>query len=1352
MADDVIDSLSIEIESESQKAGSAIDELIGKLGQLKTALKGFGNTDAVKAISQINNVSLKNVSAEMRQMSQNMEAFGNKAKNTAKAVREPMRQLSETVAQIEEKYKGLGQDFKFSGNTESIQKQIDKYSNSLEKAKLKKQELELSGKTDGQGYENAVRGAIKYSNILESLKNQLEEVKKAAAEIEMSKPKEQAYAERFVDIPNGLKVAGWGEAEENIKSALSGVAETATEAKKRISEMGQEIAESVNNTDGFKSAMSTANSVVSQMKEQFGSNYQAMSDYVKSLESQLNNLIETKIAFLNAGGQTGSNLFKGYEASIESLREKIRLLKDEMPSQLTDQEIEIKANTKELDMLPNLLNNIKVALGKVGSTDATAAWAGKIGVAVTVLNKFLAALGKIKGKIDEVTSSFKAFASKLKTDLSKQMKELGKSISKNFNLANLIKRTAIRRIISNIFRAIESAFKTGMQNIAQYSADVNNNISALMSSLLYLKNAFAAAFAPILDVVVPVLSTFIDYIATAVNAIGQLISALTGKGFAVQAKKVQQDYAASLGGTAKAAGSAADAVEELNDATLGIDEFHVIDEDKGSKGGGGGGAGGVSAGDMFETVEIGSKFKNLAGEIKAALEDGGWQGVGALIGGKLKTALDSIPWDEIQSKVKAVSVDFANLINGFTLPDVDLFYSIGKTIAEGLNTITYAFESFGTTINWANLGKSIGSAINGFFENYDFAALGHTITIWANGLLEEIIAALNEIKWETIGKKINDFFGNLNLDVILANLGVLITTLASKLTELGNSIEFSEIGEKIGNALNNLFNNIDASTLAETINTWAHGILDFIISALETTEWVTIGDKIQEFFDGVDWGGIFEKVATVVWELAKVKFTVKFNLFLGIFKSIPEVIDGIMGSLLGKLGEWTVNAIGTLVGAAQQIFTDVGQWFADLSDKIDEVIGGLLEGFIAWAANAVSTFVEAAKNIFTDVGQWFADLHDKINEIIGGLLDKFIEWGSNAWDTFSEWVGKIVSGVVEWFGGMVTNVVTAIGGLLGKIVEWGTGVYNGFSEEVRKVIDAVVGWFGELPDKILEAIKGLWSKITDIGSSIKDGILEGMNNIGNGVKGFVGNLLGTTKKDAKIHSPSALFRDEVGTYLGEGVAVGFEQSMSVVMKSVDSMIKLMLDTLKSVDFVSVFNEWQIGFSDSWTAFSTTFSKSWTEFWKSMGESMVSAMENSTVAVVDGLNKMVSVWNKVTEKLSSAASSFSVSGAIKKISFNSVPKFELGGFPDMGELFIANENGPELVGRIGTQNAVANNDQIVNAVKQGVFEAVTMAMANQSTQPIEVTSIALLDGDKVYENQQKVAAKRGINFGMAQFAR
>lgn len=70
-------------------------------------------------------------------------------------------------------------------------------------------------------------------------------------------------------------------------------------------------------------------------------------------------------------------------------------------------------------------------------------------------------------------------------------------------------------------------------------------------------------------------------------------------------------------------------------------------------------------------------------------------------------------------------------------------------------------------------------------------------------------------------------------------------------------------------------------------------------------------------------------------------------------------------------------------------------------------------------------------------------------------------------------------------------------------------------------------------------------------------------------------------------------------------------------------------------------------------------------------------------------------------------------AKKSTRVGSVGAYATGGFPDMGQLFVAREAGPELVGSIGGKAAVANNDQIVAAVSKGVFEAVVSALGTGS---------------------------------------
>ena len=103
-----------------------------------------------------------------------------------------------------------------------------------------------------------------------------------------------------------------------------------------------------------------------------------------------------------------------------------------------------------------------------------------------------------------------------------------------------------------------------------------------------------------------------------------------------------------------------------------------------------------------------------------------------------------------------------------------------------------------------------------------------------------------------------------------------------------------------------------------------------------------------------------------------------------------------------------------------------------------------------------------------------------------------------------------------------------------------------------------------------------------------------------------------------------------------------------------------------------------------------------------------------------------------------------------VSGNSITFKKDGGFVPTGQMFVAREAGPELVGSIGGRTAVANNDQIVDAVSIGVYQAVSAAMGgNDGGEPARIN--VYLDGEKIYENQQKIARNRGYDLGMGAFS-
>ena len=102
---------------------------------------------------------------------------------------------------------------------------------------------------------------------------------------------------------------------------------------------------------------------------------------------------------------------------------------------------------------------------------------------------------------------------------------------------------------------------------------------------------------------------------------------------------------------------------------------------------------------------------------------------------------------------------------------------------------------------------------------------------------------------------------------------------------------------------------------------------------------------------------------------------------------------------------------------------------------------------------------------------------------------------------------------------------------------------------------------------------------------------------------------------------------------------------------------------------------------------------------------------------------------------------SVSGGSSK-----TKSFATGGFPDEGQMFIARESGPELVGSIGRRTAVANNSQIVESVAKGVYDAVLAAMQNGQEQgndrPIDLK--VYLDGKQIRASVKQADRQAGAS--------
>ena len=338
------------------------------------------------------------------------------------------------------------------------------------------------------------------------------------------------------------------------------------------------------------------------MKAVFGENTADLESFNDVMERFGKNASEASLAINQLENSLDENKIQTYEAQIKKLKDE---LGDLAKTGFREGDEEYDKKAKELA----LLTERQKAYNKANRNAAQDIIKGE---QIEKLNKFSSSLKNVTNVMKKTASVIKKISSEF-GNLSKMakvpIKALGKiknaiigiqkQSNKGMSLGRMIGSSIAFSTVFQMISLIERAIAEGSNNLTQYSVEYNNSISSMVSSLLYLKNAWAAAFAPIVNVVSPYISKFIDMIATALNKVAQFIATLTGKSIVVQAKKQWKDYAAFLGEVGGSASDAAKEMEELKDYTLGIDELNIQPKDNSNGGNGSGGEGTGGAGELL---------------------------------------------------------------------------------------------------------------------------------------------------------------------------------------------------------------------------------------------------------------------------------------------------------------------------------------------------------------------------------------------------------------------------------------------------------------------------------------------------------------------------------------------------------------------------------------------------------------------------------------------------------------------------------------------------------------------------------------------------------------------------------
>ena len=286
-------------------------------------------------------------------------------------------------------------------------------------------------------------------------------------------------------------------------------------------------------------------------------------------------------------------------------------------------------------------------------------------------------------------------------------------------------------------------------------------------------------------------------------------------------------------------------------------------------------------------------------------------------------------------------------------------------------------------------------------------------------------------------------------------------------------------------------------------------------------------------------------------------------LFQKAMPFISQIMTGLISGASQVLGWISQNAdqifgvIKTIADALSQAGKMIGVFFKTNADQIFGVIKTIV-GALSQAFQMIANFFRQNRTVLAQAGKAILDAFLAAMPTLLNLLPTVLEFGVK--------IIKTLSGVVKWMSkniDLVKMLVVAFGTfkIALTVVSWIKGIVvaiKGLSTAV-KVAGTVIKVFSGLLSMspagiavtaigaIVTALTYFFTK-TEAGrrawQGLMDGITKGAKAVGEWLFGWCQDIIKGVKKIFGIHSPSKVFRDEVGRQIGAGLGIGLKKSLS----------------------------------------------------------------------------------------------------------------------------------------------------------------------------------------------------------------
>lgn len=674
-----------------------------------------------------------------------------------------------------------------------------------------------------------------------------------------------------------------------------------------------------------------------------------------------------------------------------------------------------------------------------------------------------------------------------------------------------------------------------------------------------------------------------------------------------------------------------------------------------------------------------------------------------------------------------------------------------------LKTISKQNNNIGNSSGAGGSGSgSVGQWVETPTKYMEFESSIKDLEGLGESIRDALVKAVGGIKWEDVYAKASGFGTGLaeflnglfsedkkgnnvftaTADVIAGALNTAI--FASK--GFTDKFDFETFGKNVAHGFNRFFKKFDWEQCAKAINGWVDGFWKFV----------------RGFFDDLSWKDVFNGLKTFLKNLTPESLAT-ILMFTGgklapiVSSALCSILGFTSGGKGGKGGKtFKLNGLG-LAAFIATIGFQLSEQRADFTSSVVEALAAGGAAFYMSNGNPYFALSGVTVSVGISLGKFFVENSDTMKKGIKNFKTK-IDKALGKTETVTGFDGKkkeITTPRSQLSKGKVKeNAYSGISSSqLAKNQDW----YNQQKKNKTVTKNRATAGFSANLDKInATAKRNTKIKVTaEITKTVdktnkKDKTLKDFTaNLSKNKDSIPKNLKGLNDFTANLNAS----KDKIG--LSDKSLKNFTANLSKNKDLIPSKLKSLNDYTANLSNdkdkipkgYKILNNYTVDLvknKDSIKSKDKTLKNYTGEITKAKDEIRPAnkTLTGFTAKITSFLNGIKDRFLSVTARMTGKADG----GVFSAGSWKPIKKYAVGGLPNMGQMFVAREAGPELVGTLGGHTAVMNNDQIVSSVSAGVAQAVKEVIqplvktSAGNNRPIQIS----LDGKVIFDSTRQSA--------------